>query len=138
MIAVTAEGLVGHVNEVTQNAAKILLITDPSSVVDAVIQRTRVTGLVKGRGTPLCSMDFVRRTDDVQVGDSVISSGIGGIFGKGYHIGDVMIVDNESNDMFKSVDIMPSVSFDGLEEVIILPGSALPASEMKPAAKEKP
>jgi rod shape-determining protein MreC len=138
MIAVTAEGLVGHVNDVTDNAAKVLLVTDPSSVVDAVIQRTRVSGLVKGRGAPACSMDFIRRTDDVQVGDSVVSSGIGGIFTKGFAIGQVINVDNESNDMFKSVDVKPYVTFDGLEEVIILPGSALPPSEARPETKEKP
>jgi rod shape-determining protein MreC len=138
MIAVTAEGLVGPVNEVTDNAAKVLLLNDPSSVVDAVIQRTRVSGLVKGRGAPVCSMDFIRRTDDVQVGDSVVSSGIGGIFTKGFLIGQVINVDNESNDMFKSVDVKPYVPFDALEEVIVLPGSALPDVETRPGAKEKP
>jgi len=134
---VTAEGLIGHVSEVTENAAKILLITDSTSVVDAVVQRTRVSGLVKGRSGAGCSMDFIHRTDDVEAGDTVVSSGIGSVFTKGHVIGQVTHVDNESNDMFKNVEIKPAVAFDKIEEAIILPGSEPLPSEIG-TATEKP
>ncbi len=122
MVAVTAAGLLGHVCEVTPNAAKILLITDASSVVDAVIQRTRASGIVRGRSRNTCSMEFLNRTDDVEVGDTVVSSGIGGVFPKGYLIGPVTKIDRESNDMFQDVEITPPVDYEGLEEIILLPG----------------
>jgi rod shape-determining protein MreC len=136
MMVLTPQGLVGHVSETTMNAAKVLLISDSTSVVDCIVQRTRVPGLVKGRGTNVCMMDFIHRTDDVEVGDTVISSGIGGVFQKGYIVGHVTLVDNETSEMFKNVEITPAVVFDHIEDVVLLPG-ATPVEDLT-LTKDKP
>ncbi|MBZ0273568.1 rod shape-determining protein MreC [bacterium] len=130
MIAYTPNGLVGHVTEATARAAKILLIVDGTSVVDAVAQSTRASGLVRGRGAATCVMEFVQRTDSVEIGDSVVSSGVGGVFPSGFVIGAVTSIDNESNDMFQNVEITPAVNFADIEEILIAPGIPAPPPEL--------
>ncbi|MCC6159569.1 MAG: rod shape-determining protein MreC [Deltaproteobacteria bacterium] len=132
MIALAPGGLVGHVHAVAGNAAKILLITDAASVVDAVVQRTRAAGIVKGRSQNMCTFDFLARTEDIENGDLIVTSGIGGIFTAGHPIGRVSIVDREASDMFLVVEITPSVVFENLEEVILLPGAAPPPAIASP------
>ncbi len=126
MVAISPDGLVGHINAVTANSSKILLVTDPASVIDAVVQRTRATGIIKGKNPSLCSLDFLNRTEDLEVGDLVVSSGLGGIFPSGMTVGQVVQVDRESTDMFLNVDVFPAVSFDKLEDVIVIPGAVSP------------
>ncbi len=126
MVALAPGGLVGHVHAVSGGAAKILLITDAASVVDAVVQRTRAAGIVKGRSQNMCTFDFLARTEDIENGDLIVTSGIGGIFTAGHPIGRVSIVDREASDMFLVVEITPSVVFENLEEVVLVPGAAPP------------
>ncbi len=73
-------GLVGQVILVSPHAARVLLITDHNSGVDAIVQRTRGRGIVEGSVDGRCGLKFVKRTEDLQVGDLVISSGLEGSF----------------------------------------------------------
>ena len=125
MVAISPDGLVGHVNVVTASSSKILLVTDPASVIDAVVQRTRATGIVKGKNPDLCSLNFINRTEDIEVGDIVVSSGLGGIFPPGMTVGRVAGVERETTDMFLNVDVLPAVPFDKVEDVIVIPGAVL-------------
>ncbi len=122
MVAISPDGLVGYVNVATANSAKILLVTDPASVIDAVVQRTRATGIIKGKNPTMCSLNFLNRTEDLEVGDMVVSSGLGGIFPPGLTVGQVVRVERETTDMFLNVDVFPAVAFDKLEDIIIIPG----------------
>jgi rod shape-determining protein MreC len=85
-----------------------------------MIQRSRARGVVKGRGDNLCSLEFAMRGEDVQVGDQVISSGIGGIFTKGLPIGEVTMVKKGEYGIFQTVTIRPMVSVGHLEEVLVV------------------
>lgn len=127
--AVTSRGIAGQIVEVSLHQAKLMLIIDPNSAVDALIQRNRVRGIVKGTFQEECTLAFVMPEDDVRPGDSVISSGFDGIFPKGLPVGSVSAVSGQGADFFKEVRVRPAVDFDKLEEVLIIlaPRALLPA-----------
>jgi rod shape-determining protein MreC len=120
MVVVTYLGLVGKVSEVFPNAARILLLTDASSVVNAVDQRSRVEGVVAGRGENRLSMQFVQKSADVQEGDLIVSSGLGGGFPKGIIIGRVERVTSNDQDLFKTIQVEPAVNPDVVGTVLFV------------------
>ncbi|MCU0585194.1 MAG: rod shape-determining protein MreC [Desulfobacterales bacterium] len=127
--AVTSRGIAGQIVEVSLHQSKLMLIIDPNSAVDALIQRNRVRGIVKGSFQEECILAFVMPEDDVRPGDTVISSGFDGIFPKGLPVGQVSAVSGQGVDFFKEVRVRPAVDFDKLEEVLIIlaPRTLLPA-----------
>lgn len=120
MAVVSAEGLVGRVIGVSKHHAKVLLILDGNSAVDAYIQRSRARGVLVGLGLELCLLKYVQRNEDVQVGDKVISSGMGGVFPKGLLVGTVQEVVRGSSGLFQRVEVEPAVNFGRLEEVLVV------------------
>jgi rod shape-determining protein MreC len=120
MAVTVAEGLVGRVIEVFPNTAKVLLITDPNSGVDVIVQRTRAQGIMEGRVEEFCILKYVRKSDDVQVGDRIITSGLGGIFPKGLLAGTVAKVERRRPGIFQTVEVAPTADLSRLEEVLIL------------------
>ena len=120
MAVVSAEGLVGRVIGVGNHHAKVLLILDGNSAVDAYIQRSRARGVLVGLGRELCLLKYVQRNEDVQVGDKVISSGMGGVFPKGLLVGTVQEVVRGSSGLFQRVEVEPAVNFSRLEEVLVV------------------
>ncbi|UCG21122.1 MAG: rod shape-determining protein MreC [Deltaproteobacteria bacterium] len=120
MAVVSAEGLVGRVIGVSNHHAKVLLILDGNSAVDAYIQRSRARGVLVGLGLELCLLKYVQRNEDVQVGDQVISSGMGGVFPKGLLVGTVKEVVRGSSGLFQRVEVEPAVNFGRLEEVLVV------------------
>jgi rod shape-determining protein MreC len=137
MVVVTPDGIVGRTHSVAGRSAKVLLITDANSSVDALVQRTRARGIVAGRVTPALEMRYIHRTEDVQVGDAVVTSGIGGIFPKGLPIGLVVSVE-KTTGMFQAVGVSPAVDLSKLEEVLVITAhegtqrEALPAAALGP------
>jgi rod shape-determining protein MreC len=125
MPVVESEGIVGQVVEVSGRYAKVLLIVDQNSAVDALVQRTRARGLLKGEFADQCRLEFVLRKEDVQVGDVIVTSGLDNVFPKGLRIGEVQEVAGDSTEMFYTLTIVPFVDFEKLEELLILP---LPAT----------
>jgi rod shape-determining protein MreC len=120
MAVVSAEGLVGRVIGVSNHHAKVLLILDGNSAVDAYIQRSRARGVLVGLGRELCLLKYVQRNEDVQVGDKVISSGMGGVFPKGLLVGTVQEVVRGSSGLFQRVEVEPAVNFSRLEDVMVV------------------
>jgi rod shape-determining protein MreC len=126
--AVSSSGVVGQIVEVSGRQSRLMLIIDRNSGADALVQRTRARGVVKGTSRDECYLDYVLHADDVRVGDLVVSSGFDGVYPKGLLIGTVTAVDFKGGDFFKDVQITPAVDFDKLEEVlIILESSPSPA-----------
>lgn len=121
MSVVAAQGLVGQVIAVGLQSAKVLLVTDPTSGVDAMTQEGRVRGVVEGLGGTRCRWGFVLRDEDLKIGDAVVTSGMDGIYPKGLTIGVVSAVEGGGDGMFRAVEIHPAVDFSSLEEVIVLP-----------------
>ena len=120
MAVVSADGLAGRVIGVSGRHAKVLLILDGNSAVDALIQRSRARGVLVGLGRDLCLLKYVQRNEDVQVGDQVITSGMGGVFPKGLLLGRVREVVRGNSGLFQRVEVDPAVNFSRLEEVMVV------------------
>ena len=117
------EGIVGQVFQVSPHAARVLLVSDHNSGVDAVVQRTRGRGIVEGTADGRCGLKFVKRTEDLQVGDLVVSSGLDGIFPSGLPIGRIQAVDKQGQGLFQYAQIDPAVDVERLEEVLVMVGA---------------
>ena len=120
MAVLTHEGIVGRVLRVTAQTADIVTMLDFQSAVDAVVERSRARGIVAGLAEDACELKYALRTDDIQVGDSLIASGLGGIFPKGVPIGTVSRVNRKPYGISQEVEVKPSVDFRKLEEVIVV------------------
>lgn len=118
---VAAEGVVGRIIKVAPNSSRVLLITDASSAIAALIQRTRTRGVARGRGVKL-SLDYALRDADIEVGDLLVTSGMGGVFPKGLTLGSVETVEREEFGLFQRVEIIPAANFSYLEEVLVVIG----------------
>ena len=117
------QGVVGHVFQASPHAARVLLVSDHNSGVDALVQRTRARGIVQGTVDAGCALKYVKRTEDIQVGDMVVTSGLDGIFPKGLPIGQVVSVDKRGQGLFQYAEITPRVDADQLEEVVVARGA---------------
>ena len=117
---VVPEGVAGQVTDVSNHYAKVMLIIDRNSAVDALVQRNRARGIIKGESTGKCLFQFVLRKEDVQLGDRIVTSGLDGVFPKGQPIGEVSGVVKRSSGIFQEVTITPYIDFEKLEEVLVV------------------
>ena len=116
---VVAEGVVGRVIKVAASSSRILLVTDASSSIAGLVQRTRTRGVVRGNGHSL-SLEFALRNDLVEAQDLIITSGMGGVFPKGLVVGEVSSVQRNEFGLFQQIELTPVVDFSRLEEVLVL------------------
>ncbi len=119
-VVVAANGLVGKVTQAYANTSKVLLLIDPSSAANAIISRSRAEGVVVGLGSSRLSMDFVKQDADIQAGDIVVTSGLGGGLPKNIVIGQVTDVTSRDMYLFKDVSVRPAVPLESLEEALII------------------
>jgi rod shape-determining protein MreC len=119
MVARTSLGVVGQVIQVSDNYAKILLTNAPSSAIDAMIQKSRVRGILKGAADKGYVLYYVLKNADVVVGDRVVTAGIGGVFQSGIPLGTVSAVRSKRRGMFQEIEVAPIVDFGQLEMVFI-------------------
>lgn len=117
---VTAKGLVGYVYRITSQFSDVLTILDPNNRTDALIQRTRSHGVLEGYSDGRTLMKYVTRSEPVILGDIVLTSGLGNVYPKGIRIGNVARIERESYGITQHVEIIPSVDFSRLEEVMVL------------------
>jgi len=120
MPVLTAEALVGRISEVSAQSAKVMLISDPSSSVSCLIQRTRATGVVQGYPDGELVMRYIPQGETVAPGDMVLTSGLGGNFPKRLVVGQVESVSSSDVDMFQEARVKPAVSLSDLEMVMVL------------------
>ncbi len=113
-------GAVGRVVFAGPDHAKVRLLTDPNSGVSGLVQRSRAEGNVFGRGDAPLEMTYVPKYADVLVGDRVVTSGLEGVFPKGFGIGKVIQVEEPTGSTAKKILIEPEVPFTALEEVLML------------------
>ena len=125
-VAVAVGGVVGQILDepgslIGLNVSQVLLIIDRNSRVDALVQRSRARGVIRGTGAlDRLELQYVERNADVVVGDKVLCSGLGGIFPKGLVIGTVASVASDPNELSLHLEVTPSVDFSRLEEVLII------------------
>jgi rod shape-determining protein MreC len=113
-------GIAGQVIEVSGHYAKVMLIIDRNSAVDALVQRSRARGIIKGASADKCRFEYVLRKHDVQIGDIVIASGLDGVYPKGLRIGRVSDLGERSSDIFYEITVTPFVDYEKLEEVLVI------------------
>jgi rod shape-determining protein MreC len=117
---ISAEGVVGLVTATSGRAAKTMLLLDRQSAIDGIVQRSRARGIVRGRGTDELEFEFVVRGGDVQPGDVVITSGLGGVYPKGLRIGEIVEVADPGGRLLQTARLRPAVDFGRLEQVFVM------------------
>jgi rod shape-determining protein MreC len=131
MAVISPAGVVGRLVLPSRRASKVQLLIDRNAAAGALIERTRVQGVVVGIGDGMLRMQYVPGTADVKTGDLVVTSGIDGIYPKGFVIGTIDHADRGAG-AYHEIVIRPAVDFARLEEVLIVrtpPASRTAAEE---------
>ena len=125
-VVLSEQGLVGRVSEVGPNYAKVVLVTDSSSVVSALVQDSRATGLVRGQFGDTLVMDWILQTEPVKEGDVVVTAGLGigtelrSLYPKGLVLGRVVEVAKASDAAYLKAVLIPAVDVRRLERVLVV------------------
>ena len=125
MPVANAAGVIGQIIEVGPNSATVRLVTDEQSGVSAMIQDTRAQGMVQGQADGTLRMLYVSVDSDVQEGDIIITSGLGGVFPKGLPLGTVASVTKSSNDVYYTIIVNPASRTENNEEVLVITSLSL-------------
>ncbi|MDR3606486.1 MAG: rod shape-determining protein MreC [Oligoflexia bacterium] len=120
MAVVSNEGVVGRILRTTEHTADVVTILDLLSAVDVINERSRARGVFEGLTDDTGILRYTVRTDDIQPGDELISSGLGGVFPKGKPVGVVSKVTKKPFGISQDVEVHPSVDFSKLEEVLVI------------------
>ncbi len=120
MAVISIDGVVGKLIAVSHDAARVLLISDHNSALDAFDQRSRARGIIAGVVEDGLVMKYVDRSEDVKPGDMIVTSGMDGIFARGLLVGTVARVSQEGPGLFLNVEVKAAVNFRELEQVMIL------------------
>ncbi len=118
---IAEQGIVGRVLECTAKYSRVLMISDTDSSVSGVDVRSRVNGVVQGTGLGPLRLGFVSPLEDIQVGDTIVSSGLGGVFPKGYALGTIVKKEVSDNHLDTEIELAPAVDLGVLDYVFILP-----------------
>ena len=132
MAVIAPAGIVGRIITPSARAAKVQLLIDRNAAAGALVERSRAQGVVEGTGADL-RLNYLSGTADVQVGDTVVTSGIDGIYPKGFVVGQIESVERGSGT-FGAIVIRPAVDFSSLEAVLVV--VAPPAAADDEAAAE--
>jgi len=124
LAVITPSGIVGRImGEPGTRAAKVQLLIDRNAAVGALIERSRASGIVMGlNDDQLLRMEYVSNLEDVKEGDRIITSGIDGIYPKGFEVG--VISKHEAGEgLYQTIFITPTVNFLKLENVLVIMSS---------------
>ena len=117
---VTDRGLVGRISDVGDGWSRVLLIIDQSSLVNALTQSTRASGLIQGQADGSLTLHNVLQNDTLSVGDTVFTSGLGGNFPRQILIGQITEVERKDYDLYQVAAVQATVDFDHLEVVLVI------------------
>jgi rod shape-determining protein MreC len=118
MAVIAPAGVVGRIITPSARAAKVQLLIDRNAAAGAVVERSRAQGVVEGTGGDL-RLNYVSGTADVRSGDVVITSGIDGIYPKGFVLGQIESVERSAGE-FGAIVIRPAVDFSSIEAVLVV------------------
>jgi rod shape-determining protein MreC len=125
-IVLTQQGVVGRVSEAGSNYAKVLLVTDSSSSVSALVQTSRASGIVRGQYGDTLVMEWILQSDPVKLGDVIVTAGLGlgndlrSLYPKGLVIGTVVDVTKAEVSAYQRAVVAPAVDLRKLESVLII------------------
>lgn len=120
MPVVTDLGLVGRISQVNNATSKVILITDVNSAVNALLQSSRLPGIIRGTSGGDLIMDFIPQGVQFSVGEVVLTSGLGGRFPKSIPIGQVVEIRQRDIDIVQQAVVRPQVDFSRLELVAVV------------------
>jgi rod shape-determining protein MreC len=115
----SGDGIIGRAILVTKHQSQVQLITNPDASLGVIIERTRTPGVLRGTGDVLLDLNFIGNTEQVNIGDVVLSSGLDGIYPKGLPIGKV-VDSRKGKGVFRSIKVEPGIDLIRLEEVSVL------------------
>ena len=118
MAVIAPAGVVGRIITPSARAAKVQLLIDRNAAAGAIVERSRAQGVVEGTGGSL-RLNYVSGTADVQKGDVVSTSGIDGIYPKGFVVGQIESIEREAGT-FSNIVVRPAVPFSSLEAVLVV------------------
>jgi rod shape-determining protein MreC len=118
MAVIAPSGVVGRVVTPGSRAAKVQLLIDRNAAAGALVERSRAQGVAEGTGGNL-RLNYVSATADITVGDAVVTSGIDGIYPKGFVLGQIESVE-QGGAAFGVIAIRPAVDFSSLEGVLVV------------------
>jgi rod shape-determining protein MreC len=118
LAVITPAGIVGKIIAVFPHSAQVLLITDPSSGVGCVLEKSRVQGVLKGTGQNLTHLHYVMNDRDVSIGELVLTSGLDQIYPKGLPVG--RVTRTLAGNIYKDIDVTPTAQLDRLESVLVM------------------
>lgn len=117
----SARGLVGQVYRTTDHAAMVILLIDNISSIPARLGSSRATGIVRGGGLGgSLTMDWIDLEAQLEIGETVLTSGLGGKFPEDMIIGRLTNVERQEADLFQRAVIQPAVDFGSLEMLFVI------------------
>lgn len=153
MAVIAPGGLVGQLRSVSDGACEVLLVTDPRSAIDVVLETSRARGLAVGTGEPdryAARLEYLQRSDESAVGQRVVTTGDDGRYPRGLPVGRVTTLKAQAHGLFQEAELEPLVDLSALEEVFVVlgptgltadgtelarPEKSAPASTLPPGAK---
>jgi len=117
LAVVTPEGVVGKIIAVFPHTSQVLLITDPSSGVGCMLEKSRIQGVLKGAGRNFSELRYVMNEENVAVGETVLTSGLDQVYPKGLLVGTVIKAD--AGNIYKTIVVKPAAALDRLESVLV-------------------
>ncbi len=118
---ISGDGIIGRIILVARHQSQVQLITNPDASIGAVLEKTRTPGVLRGSGDLLLDMIYVSNTEPAEVGEIVLSSGLDGIYPKGFPIGKV-VDSRKGKGVFRSIKVEPRMDLIRVEEVSVLLG----------------
>ena len=120
MPVVTQQGLVGRIDAVIANAARVKLITDSTAIVNVRLQSADIEAQLQGSLTGDLSLDMIPLEENVEPGDVVLTSGLGGNYPPNIFIGQVLSTQRRENALFQTASVQPIVDFEGINAVLVV------------------
>lgn len=115
-----ANGAIGQIIKCGPTSSTVRLITDENSSVSALVQSSRSQGVLRGSADGTLKLTRVRTDQMVEVGDTVVTSGLGGVFPKGLPLGTVLSVERTSGSMYYDIEVEALSSAESFEEVLVI------------------
>ncbi|MBI3522197.1 MAG: rod shape-determining protein MreC [Chloroflexi bacterium] len=125
-IVLSEQGVVGRVTDAGSDYSKVLLVTDSASIVSALVQGSRATGIVRGQFGDTLVMDWILQSDPVKTGDLVVTAGLGAgnevrsLYPQGLLLGRVVEVGRAENAAYQRAVLLPAVDLRKLERVLVV------------------
>ncbi len=118
LAVITPEGVVGKTIAVFSHSSQVLLLTDPSSGVGVMLEKSRVQGVLKGDSQNLCLIRYIMNEEPVSSGEAILTSGLDQIYPKGLRVGTV--VRTSAGNIYKNVEVKPTADLNRLETVLVV------------------